>query len=308
MAELKVGLIGVGNMGQPMALRLLEQGVALTVCDRNPAAVAPLREKGAKVAASALELANSCALIIASMPSRAASLAVALGDQGVVHGSALRVYVETSTLGSETIDSIAQGLRAKNIGLIDAPVSGGPPGARAGTLAILTSGSEQDFEFARPTLELAGKPMYLGAKPGISQVAKIINNHVSAAGRMAVFEGLAMGVKAGLDPKVLNDVLNAGSGRNYTTTHKVPAAILTGSFKYNGPLSIGLKDEALVLEEAERHGAALWLAPRILELYREAAAAGYRDEDSMKMFLFMQSQSLPEGGAKLASQWSEEDK
>ena len=309
MTGLKVGLIGVGNMGQPMALRLIEQGVDLTVCDRNPAALAPLREVGATVAANALELANTCALIIASMPSREASLAVALGDQGIAQGSAVRVYVETSTLGSETIDRIAQGLKARGIGVIDAPISGGPPGARAGTLAVLASGSEQDFDFARPVLEhLAGKLMYLGAKPGISQVAKIINNHVSAAGRMAVFEGLAMGVKAGLDPKVLNDVLNAGSGRNYTTTHKVPAAILSGTFKYNGPLSIGLKDEALVLEEAERHGAALWLAPRILELYREAAAAGYREEDSMKMYLFMQSQSLPEGGAHLAPRWAKEAK
>jgi len=216
--------------------------------------------------------------------------------------------VETSTLGSGTIEKIATGLRAKGIGLIDAPVSGGPPGARAGTLAVLSSGSEEDFSFALPVLNVLGKPIYLGDKPGISQVAKIINNHVSAAGRMAVFEGLAMGVKAGLDPKVLNDVLNAGSGRNYTTTHKVPAAILTGLYKYNGPLTIGLKDEALVLEEAERHGAALWLAPRILELYREAAAAGYRDEDSMKVYLFMQSQSLPDGGAKLAPRWAEEKK
>ena len=284
MAQLKVGLIGAGNMGQGMALRMLDEGVDLTVCDRNPGALAPLRERGAKVADTPVALANTCELIIASMPSREVSLAVALGDQGVVNGTALRVYVETSTLGSGTIEKIANGLRAKGIGLIDAPVSGGPPGARAGTLAVLSSGSEEDFAFAQPTLNVLGNPIYLGAKPGISQVAKIINNHVSAAGRMAVFEGLAMGVKAGLDPKVLNDVLNAGSGRNYTTTHKVPAAILTGLYKYNGPLTIGLKDEALVLEEAERHGAALWLAPRILELYREAAAAGYRDEDSMKVY------------------------
>jgi len=308
MAQLKVGLIGAGNMGQGMALRMLDEGVDLTVCDRNPAALAPLRERGAKLADTPVVLADSCELIIASMPSREVSLAVALGDQGVVNGKALRVYVETSTLGSGTIEKIATGLRAKGIGLIDAPVSGGPPGARAGTLAVLSSGSEEDFSFALPVLNVLGKPIYLGAKPGISQVAKIINNHVSAAGRMAVFEGLAMGVKAGLDPKVLNDVLNAGSGRNYTTTHKVPAAILTGLYKYNGPLTIGLKDEALVLEEAERHGAALWLAPRILELYREAAAAGYRDEDSMKVYLFMQSQSLPDGGAKLAPRWAEEKK
>jgi 3-hydroxyisobutyrate dehydrogenase-like beta-hydroxyacid dehydrogenase len=309
MAGLKVGLIGLGNMGQPMALRMLDEGVDLTVCDRNPAALAPLRERGASVAANPLELANICEVIIASLPSREASRAVALGEHGVVGGTVLRVYVETSTVGSGTIETIGNALRERGIGMIDAPVSGGPPGARAGTLAVLASGSEEDFAFARPALEvLAGNLLYLGAKPGISQVAKVINNHVSAAGRMAVFEGLAMGVRAGLDPKILNDVLNAGSGRNYTTTHKVPAAILTGAFKYNGPLSIGLKDEALVLEEAERHGAPLWLAPRILELYREAAAAGYREEDSMKVYLFMQSQSLPEGGAKLAPRWTEEEK
>jgi 3-hydroxyisobutyrate dehydrogenase-like beta-hydroxyacid dehydrogenase len=308
MSQLKVGLIGAGNMGQPMALRMLEKGIDLLVCDRNPEAIAPLREQGAGTAATPLELADTCQIIIASMPSREASLSVALGEQGVAAGTALRVYVETSTLGSGTIEKIADTLRARGIGMIDAPVSGGPPGARAGTLAVLASGAEQDFAYARATLGLlAGNLIYLGAKPGISQVAKVINNHVSAAGRMAVFEGLAMGVKAGLDPKILNDVLNAGSGRNYTTTHKVPAAILSGTFKYNGPLSIGLKDEALVLEEAQRHGAPLWLAPRILELYREAAAAGYRDEDSMKVFLFMLSQALPEGGTKLAPRWADKE-
>jgi len=309
MQALNVGFIGVGNMGKPMGLRLLEQGVRLTVCDRNAAATAPLVQAGAKVASTPLELAQTCELVIASMPSRQASLAVALGDQGVAGGadSAIRVYVETSTLGSATIETIAHGLAAKGIGLVDAPVSGGPPASRAGTLTVLASGAEDHIAFARPVLELLAKHlMILGNKPGISQVAKIINNHVSAAGRMAVFEGLAMGIKAGLDPKVLNDVFNAGSGRNYTTTHKVPAAILSGSFTYNGPLAIGLKDEALVLEEAQRHHAALWLAPRILELYREAAAAGYRDEDSMKMFLYMQSQSAPEGGATLAARWAQE--
>jgi 3-hydroxyisobutyrate dehydrogenase-like beta-hydroxyacid dehydrogenase len=309
MTKLKIGLIGAGNMGQPMALRMLEQGANITVCDKNANAVAPLREKGASVAATPRELAETCEVILASMPSREVSLAVALGEDGVVGGSAVRVYVETSTLGSAIIDRIAAGLEAKGIGTVDAPISGGPPGARAGTLAVLASGAHGHFELARPVLEMvAGNLFYLGAKPGISQVAKIINNHVSAAGRMAVFEGLAMGIKAGLDPKILNDVFNAGSGRNVTTTHKVPAAILTGTFQYSGPLAMGLKDEALMLEEAEYHGAPLWLAPRILELYREAAAAGYRDEDSMKMFLFMQSQNLPDGGAKLAAEWSEDKK
>ena len=307
MGQLKVGLIGAGNMGNPMAMRLLETGVNLTVCDRNPDAMAVLRDLGATVAGSPRDLADVCEIVLASMPSREASLEVALGVRGVIGGKALRVYIETSTVGSNAIQTIASGLRARGIGLVDAPVSGGPQGARAGTLAVPASGGDEDFSKARPVLEtIASNVFYLGAKPGISQVAKLINNHVSAAGRMAVFEGLAMGIKAGLDPKTLNDVFNAGSGRNYTTTHKIPAAVLTGTYKFNGPLTIGLKDEALLLEEAEHWEAPLWIAPRILELYREAAAAGYRHEDSMRIFQYMESQRLPNAGARLAPEGSEE--
>jgi 3-hydroxyisobutyrate dehydrogenase-like beta-hydroxyacid dehydrogenase len=306
MAGPKVGMIGVGNIGLPMALRLLDQGIELTVCDRNPEALKTLQELGAAVAASPRELAEICEVIIASMPSREVSLEVGIGERGVVHGKALRVYVETSTIGSGTVQQIADGLRAAGIGFIDAPVSGGPPGARAGTLAVLASGAEEDFAVARPVLDnIAKNIFYLGAKPGTSQVAKVINNHVSAAGRLAVFEGLAMGIKAGLDPKLLNDVFNAGSARNYTTTDKVPAAILTESYKFNGPLTIGLKDQALMLEEAERYGAPVWIAPRILEFYREAAAAGYKDQDSMRVFLYMKSLTWPEGGAEVAPEWKE---
>lgn len=307
MAELTVGLIGVGHMGNPMAMRLLDQGVKLMVCDRNLDAVTPLRDRGATVANSPLDLANACHVVIASLPSREASLEVALGEKGVIGGNAIRVYIETSTLGSATTQAIADGLRKREIGFVDAPVSGGAPGARAGTLAVLASGSERDFCEARPVLEaLAGKLFHLGEKPGLSQVAKLINNHVSAAGRMAVFEGLAMGIKAGIDPKILNDVFNAGSARNYTTTDKVHTQILTGTYNFGAALSLGLKDEALLIEEAERYGAPVWIAPRILEIYREAAAAGYRDQDSMRVFLYMQSQSLPDGGAKVAPEWREE--
>ena len=178
-------------------------------------------------------------------------------------------------------------------GCIDSAVDGSaPPGARAGTLSVLVSGAQDTFEKSRSTLDkIASKVFYLGGQPGTSQIAKLINNHVSAAGRLAVLEGLARGVKAGIDPKALNDVLNASSGRNYTTSDKVPAAILTGTYKFNGPLSIGLKDHALLLEEARQIGARLWIAQRVLEAYEEAAAAGYREQDGMRLFIYMQEQS-----------------
>ena len=300
MTRVKVGIIGLGHMGRPLALRMLEKGVDLTVYDRNPPKMEMLRAEGAGVANTPRELADICEVIAVSMPSQQASLQVCLGDNGLVHGKMVRICIETSTIGSTTINRIADGLRERGIGMIDAPVSGGPSGARAGTLAAMVSGAESDIEKARPVFDaIATNVFYLGVKPGISQVAKVINNHISAAGRLATLEGLAMGVKAGLDLKTLNDILNAGTARNFTTTHKVPTAILTKTETVNSPLSIGIKDEALLLEEAERYSAAMWTAPRILEFYREAAAAGYRNEDSMKVFLYVQSQSS-EGGAKLA--------
>ncbi len=288
----QIGIIGVGNMGAAMAQHLLDLGARLTVCDKNPQAIAPLAARGAAMAASPRELADQVDIILSSMPSLAASIEVAMGDQGVVHGRKVKVYAETSTLGSAAMRELAAAMTARNVGFLDAPISGGPPGARAGTLSILVSGAKDTFERARETLGMvAANVFYLGEQPGTSQIVKLINNHVSAAGRLAVLEGLAMGVKAGIDPKTLNDVLNVSSGRNYTTTDKVPAAILNGSYKFNGPLTIGLKDQALLLEEARQLGARLWIAPRVLETYEEAAVAGYRDQDGMRLFIYMQEQS-----------------
>lgn len=289
---LDVGIIGTGNMGAPMALHLLDLGARVTVCDRNPQAIAPLLERGAAAAATPRDLADRVDVIVASMPSYEASLEVALGAHGIAHGSNAKVYIETSTLGSPAMREIAAALTPRAIGFLDAPVSGGPPGARAGTLSVLVSGAKDVFERSRAVLDaIAAKVFYLGEQPGTSQIAKLINNHISAAGRLAVLEGLAMGVKAGIDPKTLNDIFNVSSGRNYTTTDKVPAAILTGTYKFNGPLTIGLKDQALLLEEARRLGARMWIAPRVLETYEEAAAAGYRDQDGMRLFLYMLEQS-----------------
>lgn len=289
----RIGIIGTGNMGGPMAMRLLDLGAQLTVCDRNPQATAALAARGATVASTPKEVADQADVILASMPSYEASIEVALDAQGIVHGSKAKTYIETSTLGSAAMQKIAAALAARDIGFLDAPVSGGPPGARAGTLSALVSGAQAVFERARPVLDsVAANVFYLGGEPGRSQIVKLINNHVSAAGRLAVLEGLAMGVKAGIDPKTLNDVFNVSSGRNYTTTDKVPAAILTGTYQFNGPLTIGLKDHALLLEEARRLGARLWIAPRVLETYQEAAAAGYREQDGMRLYLYMLSQSV----------------
>ena len=187
---------------------------------------------------------------------------------------------------------IAEGLAAAGIGFLDAPVSGGPPGARNGTLSLMVSGATASFERARPFLDLVARHVfYIGERPGQAQLAKLINNHLSTAGRLAAFEGLVLALKAGLDLKTLVDVINASSGRNYTTTDKVPAAILSGSFTFNGRLAISVKDQTLLQEEADALGAKLWVAPRLLETLQEAVAAGYLDQDSMLLMQYMGEQS-----------------
>lgn len=287
MSDTQVGMIGIGSMGGGMARRLLDCGVKLRVVDRNASAVAALVADGAGAVVSARELADECEVIIACLPSPEISLQVA---NEVAQGKAVKVYIDTSTIGRASSEAIARTLGERRVGFLDCPISGGAAKARSGDLAIMISGSEGAYALARPFLEVIGKNcFYLSPTPGLSQVAKLINNHISAAGRVAVFEGLAMGIKAGIDPAVLNQVFNAGSARNVTTTHKVESAILSGTFNYGSLLAIGLKDEALFIEEARQFKAALWLGPRILELYREAAAAGYKDQDSMNLFKYIQS-------------------
>jgi len=284
-----LGFIGTGSLGGEMARRLLDAGYPLTVCDPNPAAVAPLRERGAKVAATPREVADVAEIVLATLPSAEISRDVALGPDGVVKGRAIKIHVEMSTIGKATIMTIAEGLRSAGISLLDAPVSGGKPGAREGRLAMIVSGPREIYERARPVLSnLARNIFYVSEKPGLSQVAKVVNNIVSGAGKVASFEAVVTAVKAGIDAKMMVDILNAGSGRNTTTAEKFPAAILTRTFQYGGQLRNGLKDAKLFLDEAKSLGVHLWVTPKVLEMYQDAAANGYLEGDGMGIYKFVE--------------------
>lgn len=292
MANDQIGFIGLGSMGSAIAERYAQaKGVDLTVCDINPERIARFRALGAAVAGTPRELADRCDIVMACLPTVAASLDVALGPDGVTHGKRASVYIETSTIGPKSARAIAAGLTDPT-GFLDAPISGGPPGAREGTLSTMVSGARKDFTRASDALAImASSVFYIGEQPGAAQTAKLINNHLSTAGRLAAFEGFVMALKAGLDPRVLLDVVNKSSGRNYTTTHKIEAAILSGTFKFNGQLGISIKDEGLLLEEAEELGVQLWVAPRLLETLQEAAAGGYLEKDSTLVMQYMGEQA-----------------
>ncbi len=276
----KIGFLGVGAMGTPMAERLLAAGHAVSVFDVSAAAMRPLVVMGALAAASPREAASGAETVFACLPSPEVSLAVALGADGIGQVPGLKVYVETSTIGLATVKKIAAGLAARGIGMLDAPVSGGPRGARAGTLAAIVAGEPALFERTRPLIEaIAKKVFYVGAEPGLAQMTKLANNMISAAGMAAASEAVVMAVKGGVDPTTLIDAINASTGRNSATEDKFPQSILPRTFDYGGKLSIMYKDVKLCLEEARALEVPMWVGTSVGQLWFQAMVEGRGQDD-----------------------------
>jgi 3-hydroxyisobutyrate dehydrogenase-like beta-hydroxyacid dehydrogenase len=276
----RLGFIGCGAMGAPIAERLIDAGHALHVYDPNPAATAPLVARGAVAASSPRAAAGQCEVAFACLPSPEVSRKVALDADGIVACKGLAAYVEMSTIGSKAIKDIARGLTTAGIVVLDSPVSGGPRGARAGTLSTMVAGERATFDKVKPLLEtVARNVFYIGEEPGLGQVTKLANNMISAAGMAAAFEASAMAVKAGVDARTLIDTINASTGRNSATMDKFPAAVLTRSFDYGGKLSTMYKDVLLCLEEARDLDVPMWVGSNVVQLWFHAMTQGRGNDD-----------------------------
>ena len=275
-----IAFIGCGAMGAPIAERLIDAGYKVRVFDPRADAMAPLVTRGGIAAKSPRDAADGAATAFACLPSPDVSRTAAFGTDGVIHAASLRTYVEMSTIGSAAIKEIAARLAEKNIVTLNSPVSGGPRGARAGTLATMVAGEHAAFERTKPMLQaLARNVFYVGDKPGMGQVVKLANNMISAAGMLAAFEASAMAVKAGVDARTLIDTVNASTGRNATTLDKFPASILTRSFDYGGKVSTMYKDVYLCLQEAKDLGVPMWLGANVVEMWHMGMAEGRGDDD-----------------------------
>ncbi|MFZ0846481.1 MAG: NAD(P)-dependent oxidoreductase [Pseudolabrys sp.] len=247
---MEIGFIGLGNMGQPMARRLIEAGHTLVIYDTRNDAVAPLVALGAKLASSPQDVADRVETVMASLPSLQISQRVATGEGGVIHGKRIKRFVDLSTTGSRVAVEIAAALAKKNIVQIDSPVSGGVGGANKGTLAVMVSGPQADIDVVKDALSVFGKVFVIGQKSGMAQTMKLANNFLSATAMAATAEAVAMGVKAGLDAKAMIDVINAGSGRTTASDGKFPQAILPRTFNYGFATALMLKDVRLCADEA----------------------------------------------------------
>jgi 3-hydroxyisobutyrate dehydrogenase-like beta-hydroxyacid dehydrogenase len=262
----RIGFIGVGRMGGPMAARLIDAGHSLTVCDSDEGAVRTLVNAGAERASSPAAVASAARVVFASLPTPQVVLDVVAGPNGIREGTTIRTFADLSTSGAAAATQIDQALRERGIDAFDAPVSGGVAGARAGTLALMVSGPQRAFGAIEPLLRVLGRVFFVGERPGLGQTLKLANNLMSQAAIAITAEALALGVKAGLDPKVMLEVLNASSGRNTASADKFPNHVLTRRFDFGFSTGLALKDVRLCLEEAVALGAPMTLGFAVQKL------------------------------------------
>ena len=262
-----IGFIGLGRMGFPMARRLIEAGHGLIAYDTRREAVDRLVALGAKAASSPKDVADKVETVMTSLPSLDISLSVATGKDGVIEGSRVKRLVDLSTTGSQMAVRIHDALKKRNIIQIDSPVSGGVAGAEKGTLAVMVSGPRAEFELLKPALDVIGKVFFISEKPGAGQTMKLANNYLSATAMVATSEAVVMGVKAGLDPKVMIDVINAGSGLNTASRDKFPRSVLPRSFDFGFATALMVKDVRLCLDEMRSMGLSMEVAEAVGRLW-----------------------------------------
>jgi 3-hydroxyisobutyrate dehydrogenase-like beta-hydroxyacid dehydrogenase len=247
----QIAFIGVGRMGSGMVGRLLAAGHQVAVFDPNPEAMVPLTRLGAWPADSAAVAVAFGSIVMTSLPGPDTVKATAAI---VAREPRVEVFVDLSTTGPAAAQAVAKMLAPQGIAAIDAPVSGGVKGAASGKLAIMASGPVDALRRVEPLLAQLGKVYNVGEKPGLAQTVKLANNLMSAASLAIACEALAMGAKAGVDPAVMIEILNASSGRNSATQDKIPKHVLNRQFDFGFANALSFKDVRLCLDEAEALG------------------------------------------------------
>ena len=289
MSDHTFGFVGLGNMGAPMSSRLLNAGYRLKVFDTNATALERCVLQGGQPCASLRELADSVDTIFLSLPTPEIVRTVTISASGLATGSRVKRVVDLSTVGPQTAKLIAARLSETGITYVDSPVSGGVGGATNGTLAVMTSCPAPDFSIVEDALRQLGPVFYLGEEAGLGQSMKLANNLLSATAMAATSEVMAMGVKAGLNPKIMLDVINVGSGRNSATQDKFPKAVLTRTFDIGFAAELAFKDVRLCIDEAEALGIPMVVGVAVREMLVMALAQYGKTADFTDMARVVES-------------------
>lgn len=272
MSKLRIGFIGLGNMGTPMSRRLVEAGFPVTGTDLSAENRARLNASGGTSVETALEVAQSADVLILMLPN--SSIVESVLEAGGVAAALPAGAIVVDMSSSEPLRTRDLAVRLAAAGgpeLVDAPVSGGVSGATKGSLTIMVGGEEKTVESLRPILEVLGKVRHTGAV-GSGHALKALNNLLSATHLLVTSEAMAAGQEFGLDPNTMLEVFNASSGRSGSTENKWPNFILPGSFDSGFGLALMLKDMKIAASLAESLGRPAQLGARAVELWDQAAA------------------------------------
>lgn len=291
---MKVGFIGLGNMGRHMSRHILDGGHELTVHDIRREAAEPLLSAGATWAESPRTAAEGAEVVFTSLPGPNDIESVALGEGGISEGARRgTVYVDLSTNSPTLIRRIHAEFGQRGVSVLDAPVSGGATGAEGATLAVLVGGDNSTFERVRPLLELIGdKISYIGPS-GAGSIAKLVHNLVSITTRIVLAEALTLGVKAGVDAEALRKAVEDGSfGQGNLLKRTIPDIVFKGDWENVGfALDLSLKDIRLALELADEFDVPLQMGTLAASEVEAAVAEGLGAYDSSASMILQERRS-----------------
>lgn len=278
---MKVGFIGLGAMGLPMAKRVLGGGHDLfTMFHHNRAPADELASLGARVMACAAEVASESDAVITILPADAEVREVVLGPAGLVEGfTSGKVLIEMTTATPRMIQDIERMLAEKGVGLLDAPVSGGTTAAAAGSLTIMVGGDPALLNEMRPLLETMGKTILHVGPVGLGKVVKLVNQTLAAIHLLAIGEVFALGIRSGADPRTLYEVVRASSGYSKMMDLRLPGFLLEGAFQPGFRLELMKKDLNLALDSAQMLGIPLLFGSLAAQVFTAASRAGRGAED-----------------------------
>ena len=284
---MKVGFIGLGNMGGPMALNMIKKGHTLVVYDVRRDVAEPHLAAGAQWADSAAAVAATSEVVVTSLPGPKDVESVALGEGGILSKLARgAVYADLSTNSPSVVRSLHATFKAKGIDMLDAPVSGGIPGARAGTLAVMVGGSKEAFQRIKPVLDAIGdKVSYIG-ESGAGAVAKLVHNMIAICSTQLLAEAFTMGVKAGVAPEALLKVVQDGAyGQGMLLNGTMPKMVFRGNFdRVSFALKLARKDLGLATEVRRENNVPMPIASLVEQDFLAAIANGLADKDSTAAF------------------------
>lgn len=288
--DTSIGFIGLGAMGAPMARHLARQGYRLVVNDFNRSAVDSVVALGAHAAASAREVADHCSIVLLCLPSLPAIRDVVFGEGGVADGSAVRVVVDFSTTGANFAREVAQGLATRDIALLDSPITGNVTTAGNGTLGIMCSGPRAAYEKVAAVMATLASAtvLYLGEESGKAQTLKLLNNLLSATGMASTCEAFILGVKGGLAPRRMLEIINSGDASSSASRNKFARSVLPRRFDFGARMAITAKDISLSVEEAQSRGVPMWVAQTVQQIWKFASTQGGSDRDGTSLITYLE--------------------